>query len=297
MKTYNTLPSPTELKYFLEVANSLKLSRASERLGISQPSLSVAIKRLEELIGTPLFSRHQHGVVLTQAGKQLQAHAKQLLQNWECVKSKALASQHEAEGSFSLGCHSTMVNHIVSKFLPDLLEKNSKLELQLKYDIPRNITEKVINFSLDIGIAANPLRHSDLIIQKLCDDVVTFWKGDGKRKIQDITSGKAIILCDLDLTQTQFLLKSTKKNGIMYERMITMNSLEALADLTAKGCGIGILPERVANALYPNKLVKIPKMPKYQDELCLIYRNENRNNYGIQAIIKAIKDSFKSNKH
>jgi DNA-binding transcriptional LysR family regulator len=295
MKTYNILPSPTELKYFLEVASSLKLSRASERLGISQPSLSVAVKRLEKLVGISLFTRHQHGVVLTQAGKQLQAHAKQLLQDWESVKSKAIASQHEAEGSFSLGCHSTMVNHIISKFLPDLLENNPKLELQLKYDISRKITEKVINFSLDIGIVANPLKHPDLVIRKLCDDVMTFWKGSGKRKIQDIASGKAIILCDLDLAQTQSLLKSSKKNGIIYERIITMNSLEALAELTVKGCGIGILPERVANAMYPNKLEKIPKTPRYQDELCLIYRNENRNNYGIQTLIKAIKNSLKTN--
>lgn len=64
------IPSVAELTYFLEVSNSLNLSRASERLGISQPSLSLAIKRLEQTIGTSLFLRHKHGVSLTQAGKQ-----------------------------------------------------------------------------------------------------------------------------------------------------------------------------------------------------------------------------------
>jgi len=60
------LPSAAELEYFLEVANTLNLSRASERLGLSQPSLSLAIKRLELSIGTQLFIRHKQGVTLTQ---------------------------------------------------------------------------------------------------------------------------------------------------------------------------------------------------------------------------------------
>ena len=75
--------SQAELKYFLEVANTKNLSRASERLGISQPTLSVAIKRLENSIGTELLIRQKRGVALTQAGKQLLIHAKQLLQYWE----------------------------------------------------------------------------------------------------------------------------------------------------------------------------------------------------------------------
>lgn len=53
------VPSFSDLQYFQEVANSLSLSRASERLGISQPALSLAIKRLEHLIGAELLIRHQ----------------------------------------------------------------------------------------------------------------------------------------------------------------------------------------------------------------------------------------------
>src|SRR5690348_17265513 len=100
------LPSAAELEYFLEVSHSLNLSRASERLGISQPSLSLAIKRLEQTIGTALLIRHKHGVSLTRAGKQLLLHARQLLQYWESTKAKALASQEEIQGHFILGCNS-----------------------------------------------------------------------------------------------------------------------------------------------------------------------------------------------
>lgn len=284
------LPSAAELEYFLELSNSLNMSRASERLGISQPSLSLAVKRLEESVGTVLFIRHKHGVTLTQAGKQLLLHARHLLQYWEKTKSEALASQNEVQGYFTLGCSSTIAVYLVSEFLPNLLEKHPKLEIRLQHDLSRKITESVINLSIDIGIVVNPLRHPDLIIRKLCDDEVCFWTGEGARSIQDAQSKQAIILCDPDLAQSQSLLKQMKQAGIVSERLLTTNSLEVVASLTAKGCGIGIIPTRVARAMYPDTLKRISDTPIFADEVCLIYRNENRNVQAIQAITAAIKE-------
>jgi DNA-binding transcriptional LysR family regulator len=287
------LPSAAEIEYFIEVTNTLNLSRASERLGISQPSLSLAIKRLEQSVGTQLFIRHKQGVTLTQAGKQLLLQARQLLQHWDHIKSEAQASHQKVQGCFTLGCHSTIAIYKVSEFLADLLENHPKLEIHLKHDISRKITEQVVNLSIDIAIVVNPFKHPDLIIRKICDDEVTFWLGEGTREIQNIHSTKTIILCDPELTQTQTLLKEAQKTGVATDRIMTMNSLEVVASLTAKGCGIGILPNRVAQSMYPDKLKRIPKAPVYSDEICLIYRNENRNVQAIQTIADVIKGSFK----
>lgn len=286
------LPSSSELVYFLEVSATLNLSRASERLGISQPSLSLAIKRLEESVGTVLFIRHKQGVTLTQAGKQLVFHARQLLHYWENTKAKALASKEDIQGYFTLGCHSSIAIYLLSKVLPSLLENQPKLEIHLKHDISRHVTERVINLSIDMGIVVNPFRHPDLIVRKLCSDEVRFWVAEGGKDIQDSHSKNAIILCDPELTQTQALLKKGKKFGIVSDRMMTMNSLEVVASLTANGCGIGILPTRVVKALYQDKLKAVPNTPVYADEVCLIYRSENREVKAIQTIAKSIKDFF-----
>lgn len=92
------LASPTELYYFNEVCRTLNFSRASERLGISQPSLSQAMKRLERFIGAPLFLRLKSGVRLTKAGEQLHKHTDALLTLWERVKAESLASCQEVQG-------------------------------------------------------------------------------------------------------------------------------------------------------------------------------------------------------
>lgn len=87
-------------------------------------------------------------------------------------------------------------------------------------------------------------------------------------------------------------MKKAKQAGIVSERMMTVNSMEVVANLTANGSGIGILPARVAAAISPNQLSRIPNAPVHPDEVCLIYRNENRNVEAIQAIVTAIKKAL-----
>ena len=109
--------------------------------------------------------------------------------------------------------------------------------------------------------------------------------------IQEIQSQQAVILCNPELQQPQTLLKLIKDLGISYSRVVTMNSLEVVAHLTATGSGIGILPRRVAEAVAPGQLRQVEGMPICADEVCLIYRHENRNVQAIQTIANKIKDS------
>lgn len=286
------IASPKDLIYFIEISNTLNLSHTAKRIGISQPSLTLAIKRLEQAIGTELFIRSKNGVSLTKAGNRLLSHAKQLLQLWDSVKSESLASHYEIQGNFTLGVHPSVALYTLSSFLPKLLMDYPKLEIQLKHDLSRKILEGVINLSIDIGLIVNPIKHPDLIIQKLYDDKVTFWYAAEKKVNQQINSGEAVLIFDPDLIQAQWLLKRIHRQGIKYKRVLTGNSLEVIANLTANGSGIGIIPTCVALSAYPNKLTPVPKMPYYHDEICLVYRHENRNIKAVQAITSSIKECF-----
>lgn len=285
------MPSASDLAYFMEVAIASNLSRASERLGISQPSLTLAVQRLERSIGTALFIRSKKGVTLTQAGKQLLAHSRSLLQSWEVVKSRALSSTHSVQGGYTLGCHPSVALYMLPYFLPDLLEKYPELELRLVHQLSRKITESVISTEIDFGIVVNPIKHPDLVIRKLCNDEVTFWVGQGKRKIQDFRSGQAVLICDPELLQTQALLKNLKKSGINYRRILSSSNLEVITALTSAGAGIGIIPGRVAAAV--SSLSRISTAPLFQDEICLLYRVENKNLKSIQVIGEMIQSVFR----
>src|SRR3990167_7410261 len=221
-------PSPTDLTYFVEVARVLILSRAAETLGISQPSLTLAMQRLEKCVGTTILLRHKRGVSLTKAGKQLLAHTRQLLQQWDTIKSQTLASVNEVQGSLIIGCHTSVAQLTLPRFLTKLMEKYPKLDIKLHHDSSRKITEQVINLNVDIGIVVNPVKHLDLIIKHLYNDKVTLWRNHTINKIQHFQSGEAILLCDPNLIQAQSILKKLRKIGLIYQRMISTNNLEVI---------------------------------------------------------------------
>jgi len=285
--------SPEDLRYFIEVSGILNLSRAAERLGISQPSLSAAMQRLERLTKARLLVRHKKGVSLTPAGGQLLAHAKRLQECWELVQGRVSLANEALQGRFVVGCHSAIALTYFGKFLPSLLEKYRKLTLQLKHDISRKILEGVLNSSIDIGIIVNPVKHPQLIMHKLYEDETAFWCVDSQQKKQTVFSDEALIICDPDLIQVQSLLKKIEKKGLSYGRILSSSSLEVVADLTANGCGVGILPASVAQ--YTGKLKKISHAPSCKDEIYLVYRPENRELKAIQLIVSAIKSFFNPN--
>src|ERR1051326_3508750 len=149
------VPSPADLSYFIEISQTLNISRAAERLGISQPSLSLAIRRLEDSVGAALFTRSKRGVHLTPAGKQLLVHAKALLQSWAEVKGGARASIHEVQGDYIIGCPQSVALSSLSGFLPQLMKQYPRLEIKLRHDLSRKIAEDVISSQVDVGIAVN----------------------------------------------------------------------------------------------------------------------------------------------
>jgi DNA-binding transcriptional LysR family regulator len=280
------MPSPADLTYFIAVAELQNLSRAAERLNISQPSLTLAMRRLEDSMGTPLLIRHKRGVSLTKAGKQLQTYARHLLQQWEMVKTETLASVHDVQGSFTIGCHPSVALYSLPRFLPKLMAEHPKLNIKLKHDLSRHITEQVINLSVDIGIVVNPARHADLVIKKIANDKITLWQS--KHRAGPITPD-TILICDPELVQTQVILKKLKKQGIEFNRVMPTSSLEVIADLTEAGNGIGILPGNIAKL---HQVTAVAKAPFYDDDICLIYHGQNRDVKALQVIADAIKKAF-----
>lgn len=283
------IPSSHDIKYFVEVASTLNMSRAAERLGISQPSLSLAVQRLEHSLGTQVLVRSKKGVDLTQAGRQLLAQSRVLIQNWELIRARTLASVNEIEGSYVIGCHPAVALYSLPLFLPDLLEKYPGLEIKLEHNLSRKIVESVVKMDVDLGIVVNPVKHEDLIIRKLCTDQVSLWVAKGKRTIQDFKSGEAVLIGDPELLQVQDLLRSLKKKGMKYKRLLPSSSLEVIAHLTLSGAGIGLLPGRVAAAAaVQGTLQRVSGAPSFEDEISLVYRVENKNVRSIQLLVETI---------
>jgi LysR family transcriptional regulator, cell division regulator len=287
-------PNYTDITYFIEVAQTGNISRAAERLGITQPSLSSAMKRLEDSIGATLFIRGRTGVQLTKPGTELLQRGRLLLVSWEHLKADINKRETGVSGQYIIGCHPSVGLYSLSRFLPELVQKHPELEIKLAHDLSRKITEKVISFEIDFGIVVNPIRHPDLVIIDLWMDDVSFWTANKPSSTQRLDPAAGVLICDLNLLQVQKILDELGKQNHGFKRLIQSSNLEVITDLTAAGVGVGILPTRVATRIPSQKLKPLDeRLPVFRDEICLVYRADSQKTKASQTIIDAIRKSLK----
>lgn len=287
------LPSSSELLYFIEISQTLNLSRAAERLGITQPTLTLAVKRLEDSFGLPLLIRNKSGVKLTQAGQRLVNQARFLISEWEKIRQEAGRDEKEIRGSYVLGCHPSVALYSLPLFFHELLALHPELEIRLVHDLSRRITEDVISYKVDFGIVVNPWSHPDLVIRPLTRDEVGLWRAHKASALQDPTNGKAVLICDPDLTQSQEIMKKLERAKLTFQRIITTPNLEVVAALVAAGAGVGILPSRVALRIPEMKLTPLlADGPRYQDKIALVYRADAQRSRAGRQIAQFIEHGF-----
>lgn len=252
------------------VSKTLNLSRASERLGMTQPALSLAVKRLEVHMNISLLDRGKTGVKLTKAGEKLALSAKDLIKSWETTVVEAQKDDQTPRGRFSIGCHASVGLYTLDKFVGKLLRTYPDLEFDFHHDLSRNITERVISRDLDFGIVINPVSHPDLVIRELAKDKVSFYISTNLKR----SKFNPPLILDPDLLQSQELLKKSLKKKYGFSRTIHSSSLEVIKELILSGAGVGILPGRVAAKAEKSLTLWDEKAPFYSDSICFIYRPE-----------------------
>jgi LysR family transcriptional regulator, cell division regulator len=290
------MPSPTELHYFLEVSNTLNVSRAAERIGISQPTLSLAIQRLEHTCGTPLLIRTKSGVQLTHAGQKLVTQVRALLHEWEKIHSDISRDEDEIRGRYTIGCHPSVALFSLPLFLQQLLSAHPNLEVKLAHDLSRKITEDVISFKIDFGIVVNPWEHPDLVIRPLWKDDVVLWTSKKPSALQDPFSGEGVLIADTDLIQAQTILKQLARHKIKFKRLVTSSSLEVISSLVASQVGLGILPTRVAKNVLSFDIKPVKESPVFHDRICLVFRADAQHSKANRLLARTIEEQLKPDK-
>lgn len=281
------LPSPQELTYFSEVANNLSLSRASKKLHVTQPTLSLAIKKLEHNVGTHLFIRHKQGVTLTPAGEKLLSLVRPLLKQWDQTKIDVKSTHDEVQGKVTIGCRSVTPVYM-KDFLKHLMEQHPKLEINFQFLTRDKITEAVVNSTIDIGVVSDPIQHNDLIMRQIGRLELGLWTGKDPTPFQDLQSGKTVVICEANVPQAKRYIEKLERDGIIFDRVITVENLEVVAQFTATGMGLGILPPCLASLSFPDTMERVPHTALSIEDLCLIYRPESKQVLAVKTMIDAI---------
>lgn len=266
-----------DLKYFKVICETLNITRASEIIGITQPTLSYALKRLESEIGSSLVVRLKNGIALTKTGEEFKKKISKIIFEWENAQ-KIVTSEFEFNYEYSLGIHPSVALYTLNLIIPAIAKIYPNIDFNIIHGSSRKMTSEVINWNIDFGIVVNPIKHPDLVIKPIALDYRTLFKTD---KAQDK------FIYDPHLTKSEALLKGIPKIKLKTKGHIHTNSLELIAKLCSEGLGVGFLPNRIAK-LYPN-LSEVSGAPKIKDQICLVYRKEKQTLLPSKRIIELIK--------
>lgn len=271
----------SDLTYFVEIARAQNVSRAAERLGLSQPALSHCMKRLENALDCELFLRSKKGITLTSSGERLLEHAEKIISDWQMLKSAVKNETNQAQGQIRLGIHTAVAQYALPPFLSKFLQTYSEIEVSVHHGLSRHISESVVSKKLDVGIVVNPVENPDLIIRPMCTDEVAVWKSKDCKNLD-------VLILEPDLVQTQEIVSKLKKQKIEFKRKLTSSSLEVIANLIVSGAGIGIAPTRVMRSVHSDSLHRIKDAPTFQDKICLVFRPEFRKLARGKAFIESV---------
>lgn len=156
-----------QLKYFQSVAKYENITKAAKELHISQPSLSITIKRLEEELSVPLFNRKGKSLELNQYGKRYLTHVNSILSDLENAKSEILELYGEKNTHISLSATATL---FLTGLLKDFLTKHPDITMTQSILYEKTILENLKNRTIDFAITSPPLLDNDIETIELLEE-------------------------------------------------------------------------------------------------------------------------------
>jgi DNA-binding transcriptional LysR family regulator len=287
--------APPALRYFVAIAEAGSFTAAARALRVSQPSLTVAIRKLEEELGTSLFLRTSRGVCTTRAGTAFLHHAKRILHSLSDARTEIEGLESEPRGRFTIGCHESLGAYFLPGFMGPFLHQHPAIELTLWNGNSRDVQEAVIQRAVDVGVVVNAAPHPECVVQPLFADRVQFivtgeLRRRARRKPLGLLENHALLYVPA-LTQVQYLLGALEQAGIRSTRHIACSSMELVKSLVLDGAGIGILPHRVASHRVPEgSLVALSsELPSFEDQIALVRRFDLHVTAAAKLLLTAIR--------
>lgn len=237
-----------QIQYFMAVAKHQNFSRAAEHVHVSQPSLSVQIRGLEQELAARLFDRLGRKVVLTQAGELFRIHAERALQELEQAAHAVRELQGAKRGRLIVGTLSTVNSYLITPLVTRFKQRFPDVQLQVHPQPSSDVITGLLANRLDLGICLLPLAHPQLTIVPLLEErlalVVPPGMMIGKKRVrmQDLAA-LPLVLMPVDYCLRKMVEAACAKAGVDPKVVLEMSSPDGILQAVAEGTGATILPE------------------------------------------------------
>ena len=160
----------TELRYIVTLAQERHFGRAAERCFVSQPTLSVAVKKLEEELGVALFERSKSTVQVTPLGETIVEQAQRVLEQTSVIKELANAGKDQLASPLRLGAIYTIGPYLFPHLVPALRQGAPQMPLYIEEGFTGSLRRKLRSGELDAIIIALPFTETDVVTKALYEE-------------------------------------------------------------------------------------------------------------------------------
>ena len=245
----------TELRYIVAVARERHFGRAAEACFVSQPTLSVAVKKLEEELGVMLFERNQNDVAATPVGADVIAQAQRVLDEAGAIRELAKHGRDPLSGSLRLGVIYSIAPYLLPALVPRMIRAAPRMPLVLEENFTMRLLDMLKRGDLDVALLAQPFSDPGLMMQPVYDEPFMValpaghaWSARKTIAAADLKKETMLLLGAGHCLRDQVLqvcpevmrFQSSGAEGI--QKTFEGSSLETILHMVASGVGLTVLP-------------------------------------------------------
>jgi LysR family transcriptional regulator, hydrogen peroxide-inducible genes activator len=254
----------TELKYIVAVARERHFGRAAEACFVSQPTLSVAIKKLEDELNVQIFERGTSEVSVTPIGEQIVTQAQRVLEQTLAIKEIAKQGKDPLVGPLRLGVIYTIGPYLLPTLVKQMIKRVPQMPLMLQENYTLKLIELLKQGEIDVAIMALPFPETGLTLRALYDEpfVVALpsghaWEKRAKIDPDDLKQETMLLLGSGHCFRDHVLgvcpeLMRFSQNADGIQKTFEGSSLETIRHMVASGVGITVLPRMSVSEVRPH---------------------------------------------
>lgn len=287
----------TELRYVVALAQERHFGRAAQKCFVTQPTLSLALAKLEDELGVRLFERNKNEVLVTPLGEAIVEQARRVLDEAGKITSLAKGSQDQLAGALRLGIIPTIGPYLLPELVPILRARAPNMPLVIEENFTASLVPMLRDGEIDVAIVALPFSVAGVKTRTLYEEPfsVVVPEGHGwarKKQVRpDELSGENLLVLNAGhCFRDQVLEACPGQANTANPEGRSGSSLETIRNMVASGLGVSVLPATALQPRYGNRLVKeIPFAdPAPSRKVAIAWRSSFARPDAVEALAQAV---------
>ena len=281
-----------ELRYIVAVAKERSFGRAAAKCFVSQPALSVAIQKLEDELGAPLFERGKTEITITPLGERIVEQAQKVLEEAARIREIAIGGRNQLVGTLRLGIIHTVAPYLLPDLIPELHAVAPEMPLDIEETLTEHLETGLRTGRVDAAIVALPFAPPGVVTEFLYEEPFQVVVPQGhkwtrrKSVAPDELASEHTILLNVGHCFRNQVLDACPELNQSDAQVTRTNSLETVRNMVASGLGVSVLPRDALTPRYHSQLVvPVPfTQPTPSRRIALAYRRSFPRPEAIAAI-------------